>query len=131
MAELSEGTFQRTVAEYLIRHRSILDVESKLSEAVSRVNRAITKSVTSCGCITISASRQKFPPELSMNEVRDLMQSHLDGVMCERCREALESEIGMTLFYLAAVCSLFDLDLQTVMKKEHDRVATLGVFHLT
>ena len=29
MAEISERTFQQTVSEYLIRHRSILDVESK------------------------------------------------------------------------------------------------------
>lgn len=131
MAELSEDTFQRTVAEYLIRHRSILDVQSKLTEASARVNRAITKSVTSCGCITISATRQRFPAELSMTEVRDLMQSHLDGRLCARCREALETEIGMTLFYLAAACTLFGLDLEAILKKEHDRVATLGVFHLT
>jgi hypothetical protein len=131
MAELSEGTFQRTVAEYLIRHRSILDVQSKLTEAAARVNRAIAKSVTSCGCITIHGGRQRFPAELGMNEVRDLMQSHLEGALCDRCREALESEIGMTLFYLAAACSLLGLDLETVTKKEHARVSSLGVFHLT
>jgi hypothetical protein len=131
MAELSEGTFQRTVSEYLIRHRSILDVESKLSEAVARVNRAVAKAVTTCGCISIHASRQRFPAELSLTEVRDLMQSHLQGSLCDRCREALETEMGMTLFYLAAACSLFGLDLDSIMRKEHNRVATLGVFHLT
>jgi len=131
VAELSEGTFQSTVAEYLIRHRSILDVESKLAEATSRVNRAIAKSVTNCGCISINASRQRFPAELSLNEVRDLMQSHLGGALCEKCREVLETEIGMTLFYLAAICSTFNLDLEGILRKEHGRVATLGVFHLT
>ncbi|MDR7417698.1 MAG: DUF1573 domain-containing protein [Armatimonadota bacterium] len=131
MAELSEGTFQHTVSEYLIRHRSILDVESKLTEAAARVNRAIAKSVTSCGCVTIHAGKQRFPSDLSINELRALMQSHLDGALCARCREALETEIGMTLFYLAAICSLFDLDLDAVLKKEHDRVSSLGVFHLT
>jgi CYTH domain-containing protein len=131
MAELSEGTFQQTVTEYLIRHRSILDVESKLSEATVRVNRAIAKAVTSCGCISIHATRQRFPAELSLTEVRDLMQSHLEGTLCDRCREALETEIGMALFYLAATCGLFGLDLEVAMKKEHNRVASLGVFHLT
>lgn len=131
VAELSEGTFQHTVAEYLIRHRSILDVESKLTEATSRINRAIAKSVTSCGCITITAGRQRFPAELSLSEVRTLMQSHLDGALCGRCREVLETEIGMALFYLAAVCGLFNLDLEAILKKEHTRVATLGIFHLT
>jgi hypothetical protein len=37
----------------------------------------------------------------------------------------------MTLFYLAATCNLFGLDLEAITKKEHDRVASLGVFHLT
>jgi hypothetical protein len=131
MAELREGTFQRTVADYLIRHRSIVDVQSKLTEAAARVNRAIAKSVTSCGCITIAATRQRFPPDLSLTEVRDVMQSHLGGQLCDRCREALETELGMTLFYLGAVCALFGLDLEMVLAKEHARVATLGVFHLT
>jgi hypothetical protein len=131
MAELSEGTFQQVVSEYLIRHRSILDVESKLTEAAARVNRAIAKAVTSCGCVTITATRQQFPADLSIGEVRGLMQSHLDGALCARCREAIETEIGMTLFYLAAVCGLFGLDFETILKKEHSRVASLGVFHLT
>lgn len=131
MAGLSEDTFQRSVAEYLIRHRSILDVESKLTEAAARVNRAIAKAVTACGCVTISATKQRFPADLSLHEVRGLMQSHLNGRMCDRCREALETEIGMTLFYLAAVCALFELDLEAITKKEHNRVETLGVFHLT
>jgi hypothetical protein len=74
MAEIDQRTFQDTVDEYLIRHRSILDVQSKLSEAAARINRAIAKSVTTCGCITIQAGRQRFPAELSISEVRHLMK---------------------------------------------------------
>lgn len=131
MAGMREGTFQRTVADYLIRHRSILDVESKLAEATSRVNRAVAKAVTTCGCIRIHATRQRFPADLSLTEVRSMMQSHLEGTLCERCREAVESEIGMTLFYLAAISSLFGLSIEEIMQKEHERVAALGVFHLS
>jgi hypothetical protein len=131
MAEIDQRTFQQTVDEYLIRHRSVLDVQSKLSEASARINRAIAKSVTTCGCITIQASRQRFPNELSIAEVRKLMQSHVEGTLCDRCREVLETEIGSALFYLAAASSLFSLDLEAILRKEHARVATLGVFHLT
>jgi hypothetical protein len=131
VAEISERSFQQTVSEYLIRHRSILDVESKLSEATARINRAIAKSVTTCGCISIDAARQKFGTDLSFSQVRDLVQSHLNGALCERCREVLETEIGTALFYLAAICQLTDLNLEGILKKEHTRVATLGVFHLT
>ncbi len=131
MAKTDQDTFQQTVNEYLIRHRSILDVQSKLSEASARINRAIAKSVTTCGCITIQAGRQRFPTELSIAEVRELMQSHLTGTLCDRCREVLETEIGSALFYLAATSSLFGLELEGILRKEHARVATLGVFHLT
>ncbi len=131
MAEIRQDTFQDTVNQYLIRHRSILDVQSKLSEAAARVNRAIAKSVTNCGCIAIDAGRQRFPAELSLAEVRELMQTHVNGALCEKCREVLESEIGSTLFYLAAAASLLGLELEAILEKEHARVATLGVFHLT
>ena len=131
MAEIDQQTFQDTVTEYLIRHRSILDVQSKLTEATTRINRAIAKSVTTCGCISINAGRQRFPAELSLTEVRELMQTHLNGALCEKCQEVLETEIGMTLFYLAAASSLLGLDLDGILNKEHARVATLGVFHLT
>lgn len=131
MAEIRQDTFQDTVNHYLIRHRSILDVQSKLSEAAARVNRAIAKSVTTCGCITVDASRQRFPAELSMAEVRDLMQTHIHGTLCEKCREVLETEIGAALFYMAAAAGLLGLDLEAVLSKEHTRVATLGIFHLT
>ncbi|MBM3471100.1 MAG: DUF1573 domain-containing protein [Armatimonadetes bacterium] len=131
MAKISEGTFQSAVAEYLIRHRSILDVQSKLAEAVARVNRAVAKSVTNCGCIRIQAGRQCFPSDVSMAELRNAMQTHLDGAMCERCREVLETEIGMALFYLAATCNLLDLDFGEILRKEHGRAVSLGVFRLT
>ncbi|MCL6552023.1 MAG: DUF1573 domain-containing protein [Firmicutes bacterium] len=131
MAEIGQGSFQHTVSEYLIRHRSILDVQSKLTESVARVNRAIAKCVTTCGCISIKASRQRFPAEMSLAEVKSVVQTHVDGALCERCREIVETEIGTTLFYLAATASLLDLDLDAILRKEHERVATLGVFHLT
>lgn len=131
MAKISEGTFQSAVAEYLIRHRSILDVESKLTEAVARVNRAVAKSVTNCGCISIHAGRQCFPSDTGMAEMRNAMQTHLDGAMCERCREVLETEIGMALFYLAATCNLLNLDFGEILRKEHGRAVSLGVFRLT
>ncbi len=131
MAKISESTFQNAVAEYLIRHRSILDVQSKLSEAVARVNRAVAKSVTTCGCIRIQAGRQHFPADLSMGEMRNAMQTHLDGTLCERCREVLDTEIGMALFYMAATCNLLNLDFGEILRKEHGRAVSLGVFRLT
>ena len=131
MKNAYEVHFQETVSQFLIRHRSILDVQSKLGEAAARVNRAVAKSVTTCGCISISADRQRFPADVSLRDVRELLATHLNGDMCEKCREVVETEIGATLFYLAALCSLLNLNLRDVLEKEYNRVNALGVFILT
>jgi len=122
--------FQDQVDEYLIRHRSILDVLSKLQEASARINRAVAKAVTNCGCVTVNASKQQFPTNISLADVRPYLNTHLSGTLCERCREAVESEIGSALFYSAALCSILNLDLSEIQKKEHSRVKSLGIFTL-
>lgn len=129
--DLDYTEFQKTVSQYLIRHRSVIDVTSKLQEATSRVNRAIAKSVTSCGCVKINASRQCCPANITYGELKEFMQNHLEGQLCENCREVVETEIGNTLFYLAALCELFGLRLADVVSEEHGRISTLGPYSLT
>lgn len=123
--------FQSTVDEYLVRHRSILDVMSKLQESTARVSRAIVKSVTTCGCIEIDATKQPLPEDASLSEISEYVQTHLEGKICPNCMDVLEEELGKTLFYLAAVCALLDMDFEKVLARENDRIATLGVYSLT
>jgi len=129
MKDLLCDQFQDTVGEYLIRHRSILDVMSKLQEATARTNRAITKAVTSCGCIKIEAERQQVPGNISLDQMKDHMQNHVSGQMCEHCREVMEAELGNMLFYMAAMANVFDLNLYDVLLKEHKKLAALGIFN--
>ena len=129
--DLDYTEFQKTVSQYLIRHRSVIDVTSKLQEATARVNRAIAKSVTSCGCVKINASRQCCPANITYGELKEFMQNHLEGQLCEDCRGVVETEIGNTLFYLAALCELFGLRLSDVVSDEHGRISTLGPYSLT
>jgi hypothetical protein len=131
LADLSCGEFQETVSEYLIRHRSVLDVMSKLQEAGARVNRAVAKSVTSCGCLEVSAQKQKFPENATLADLKRMINSHISGELCPECREALETELGQMLFYIAALCAITGLDLDEIMMKEHDRLRMLGLFNLT
>jgi hypothetical protein len=131
MKDTGEISFQDAVSQYLLRHRSILDVQTKLAEATARVNRALAKSVTSCGCIAVAASKQTFPPDATLRDLGQFMSTHLSGALCARCREVVETEIGSTLFYLAALCSLLHLNLKDVLEKEYARVNALGVFNLT
>ncbi len=123
--------FQSTVDEYLVRHRSILDVMSKLQESSARVSRAIVKSVTTCGCIEIDATKQPLPEDASLAEISEYVQTHLEGKICPNCLDVVEEELGKTLFYVAGICALLDLDFQEVLSRENDRIATLGVYSLT
>lgn len=129
MKDLLCDQFQETVGEYLIRHRSILDVMAKLQEANARTNRAITKAVTTCGCIKISAERQQVPADVTLQEIKSYMNNHISGQLCEHCREVVEAEIGNNLFYLAALSNVFDLNLYDILLKEHKKLAALGVFN--
>ena len=132
MKDLLCDGFQETVDDYLVRHRSILDVMSKLTESSSRVNRAVCKAVTNCGCIGIEAVKQTIPPEIdSLESLKEHMSTHVKGKLCDHCTEILEDEIGRNLFYLAALCNLMNLNLYDILLKEQDRVACLGIFNFS
>ena len=103
---------------------------SKLQESSARVSRAITKAVTSCGCISVDARKQQFPADVSLADLRASLNTHVQGTLCERCPEAVETEIGSALFYLAGLCNVLGLDLEAIQKKEHSRIKTLGIFTL-
>lgn len=121
--------FQNQVSKVLIRHRSILDVVTKLDEYNARINRAVAKSVTSCGCISINATKQDYSKD-TFEEMLDTVQTHLEGGICPGCNEIIEEEIGSYVFYLAALCDTLDLSLDTILNKENNRIKTLGVFSL-
>lgn len=131
MKELLCDEFQNAVSDLLIRHQSILDVLSKLQEASSRINRAVTKGVTNCGCIRINAEKKQVPGDISIAELRNYVDSHLAGELCPNCQEVVEAEIGRCLFYLAALCNHVDLNLYDTLIKEHKKLSTLRYFNLT
>lgn len=120
---------QRAVGTSLIRHRSVLDTLSKLNEASARVNRAVLKSATSCGCVDIVARKPRIPANISLAELRDFMPTHVEGAFCPNCQDVIEDEMGGLLFYIAALCNASELSLHHVMEKEQRKLHTLGMFH--
>lgn len=131
MKDLICDEFQESVGKYLIRHRSILDVLSKIQEAGARTNRAVVKGVTSCGCLEIRAQRQRIPADASLDEALSFLSTHLQGQLCSECRERVEEELGNLLFYVAALCNLLDINLYDVLLKEQERLLALGPFRLS
>lgn len=132
MNDMILDDFQNCVDNSLIRHKSILDVITKYSESTSKVNRAIAKSVTNCGCININAHKQDINNSNDfLKDISNCMQTHLNGKLCENCRDVIEREIGNNIFYLMALCNTLDINLFDVLIKEYNKVNTLGKFNLT
>ena len=129
MKDIIFDNFQNNVNESLLRHKSILDIITKYSESSARVNRAVIKAVTNCGCVEINAKKQNLHEE---NEILDefnySLESHLNGCICDNCRDVIEREIGNNIFYLTSLCNSIDINLYDVLLKEQDKMETLGKF---
>lgn len=121
--------FQKQVSQVLIRHKSILDIITKLDQYNARINRALAKSVTNCGCISINATKQDYDRD-SFEEMLNAVNSHIKGTLCDNCKEVINEEIGSYFFYLAALCNSLDLDLDQIIKNEYNTIKTLGIYSL-
>ncbi|MBX4258467.1 DUF1573 domain-containing protein [Clostridium estertheticum] len=121
--------FQNSVDESLLRHRSVLDVITKLQESDARVNRAVAKSVTNCGCIKLEEKNMYTSPNIDyLNLDTSASQSPVQGALCENCREVLEKELGNNLFYITSLCNILGLNLYDILLKEYNKISTLGKY---
>lgn len=130
MKDLIIDQFQNSVEEVLIRHVSLLDIITKFSEASSKVNRAVAKSITTCGCVELTQSSKDLPEDAVYDQLKNHAHTELKGELCPVCREKIESEIGNMMFYLAALCNKTDVNLYDVFLKEFDQIQTLGKYNL-
>jgi len=112
----------------LIRHQSILDILAKNQEASARVTRAVTKAVTSCGCLSIEARKEPIPENATISDLKKLLSSHVTGILCPNCLETIEAELGRQMFYLAALANTLNLSLDNAVEREEDMLKTLTVF---
>jgi hypothetical protein len=122
--------FQQSVSELLIRHKSILDIMTKLEESQSRVNRAVAKAVTNCGCIEVDAKKQLIPLDADIEDLKNCMSSHIKGELCENCKDIIEKEIGNNIFYITSLCNALGISLSTVLEKEYEKINTLGIYNM-
>jgi len=121
--------FQSKVSDVLVRHKSVLDIITKLEESSSRINRAVIKSATTCGCISINASKQKYNKE-TLQEVKSHLKTHIEGDLCESCKEKIEEEIGCHMSYIASLCNTLNISLNETIEKELEHLNTLGIYSL-
>jgi hypothetical protein len=130
MMDVFFDEFQTTVSELLICNRSILEVMAMVQETNARLNRSVTKSVTQCGCIKINAYKADIPDGATLSDLKQILDSHVKGELCENCREAIEKSVGKMLFYTTAVCNLLGLNINDILHKENKQMKLLGYYNL-
>lgn len=131
MKDIILDQYQNNVNECLVRNKGILDILSKLTETEAMLTRAVCRSVTSCGCIEIHATKQVYNyGSDDIDLLTESVSNHLSGKLCPKCREAIESEVGSSIFYLTCLCNLLDINLYDIILKENDNILTLGKFTL-
>lgn len=130
MAETNLNNFSKKVEEVLIRHKSILDLMTKLEESNSKINRAIVKSVTDCGCININAKKQEIPQNISYKDISRYMSNHVGGDLCPICKEKIIQEMGEHLFYFIGTCNSLGINSQEILDLKLNEIETLGKYSL-
>lgn len=131
MNSLSLTQFQEQVSELLLRHRSVLDVLSKYQQSNAAVSRSVIKATTECGCIQVHAGKQHYSTEMTIEDARKLLDTHMNGHLCENCQDVVAAELGKNLFYMASLCNLLDINLEKVLVDESKKCSTLGFFNLS
>ncbi|MDP4095978.1 DUF1573 domain-containing protein [Paenibacillus sp. P96] len=131
MSAQSLHAFQDQVSELLLRHRSLLDILSKTNQSGASVNRAVAKAITECGCIEVHAKKQDYEADSGLEQAKVLLDNHVQGDLCENCKEVIVAELGRNLFYMSALCNLLDIRLEDVVEKESRKCSTLGLFNMS
>jgi hypothetical protein len=130
MKDMIYEDYQSMISGQLLRHRSILDILTKYQDAASRVNRAVIKAVTSCGCIEINAKKQEMTEDVSLDNLKEYMDTHLSGNLCEHCRDIIEKELGNQLFFMASLANTLDISLYDIILQEEKKMSALGKYQL-
>lgn len=131
MSAPSLQSFQEQVSELLLRHRSLLDVMSKMGQTNAAAVRSVTKAITECGCVELHATKQEFEPGMSLEQAKETIKRHVQGELCENCRDAISNELGRSLFYMSALCNQLGIELDGVLEKESQKCSTLGLFNMS
>lgn len=130
MSDIKYSDFQAAVDSTLARHRGVFDVLSKIQESSARLNRAVIKAATTCGCVQLRAQKQELDESVTLDQLRLLMDDCVDGALCDSCRGVIEKEMGALLYYTAGLCNTLDISMYDAILQEEKRLTTLGRFSL-
>ncbi len=124
MNEFILEEFQYLTEEQLRRNAGLPDLMTKLETTGGKINRAVSKAMTHCGCIRYG-SEKPLEEEHSAKE-----RAGIGGDLCETCREEFERAVGEHLFYLAGLLGALDISLYDMICAEISRQKMIGKYSL-
>ena len=110
--------FQLAADTALLRNRNLLDTVSKFGCSASKLSRSVIKASTQCGCVELRGVKESEP------------LPNVEGELCDKCRQAVEKEMGDALFYIAGIANALGISIYDVMLKEKQRLSLLKNFSL-
>lgn len=72
-----------------------------------------------------------IPEDATFFDLKALLDSQVDGKICDNCRDIIMTEIGKQFFYIAALANTLNISLSEVLTKEQAKLSTLTIFNLT
>ena len=127
MSNNSVDIFQKNVDSLIARNRNVLDILTKCQVTCSKVCRSTIKSATGCGCLKITGEKSSI--DFSQVSLKDKTSS-IEGELCKECKSIIEDEIGESLFYIASLCNALGISMDSIMKREIEKVEVLGKYSL-
>ena len=105
-----------------------------MQESSARVQRAVAKAVTVCGCIEIDAARQALPDpaseDISYADLKQYVQSHLGGSFATIAATSSKRSWARPTFTPPRCAETFNLHAADILAKEKQRLDTLGIYSL-
>lgn len=71
------------------------------------------------------------PTGLRIEEAQHKLGTHVQGHLCENCKEIVSDQLGKNMFYISALCNLLDIKLEDVVERESKKCSTLGFFNMS
>ncbi|MNP75413.1 hypothetical protein D3C76_1724710 [compost metagenome] len=68
---------------------------------------------------------------MDLQKAKETIARHVQGELCENCRDAIMNELGRNLFYMSALCNLLEINMDEIIERESRKCSTLGLFNLS
>lgn len=121
---------QQKADEYLVINPSVLQILLQLEQNALRLNQTALRASNTCGCIRLGSEKLLLPEDSTWEEMKQQPTGDSLAEICPECRNDIKDKLGALLFYAAALCNAFALDLDEITEQEIKKLDLLGYFML-